>query len=297
MILARRRNCACVWMKRLVIGIALFCLTDPAWAACPSRSFTYTAGQAIEPAEVTTNEQNAYDYLCAGVDTYKSNSITSATLQDGAVTSAKLGTGAVTTTVILDNTITTTDLNATLTLSDADYLDLSAILHDDTALQGLRLPQIGATPSSPTSGEGQIGWDETNNMLEVYNGTSWANVSPDPLTLTTAGPATPVANTLYTDNIVKGWCYFVDGGTAAITDDFNVASIADNGTGDYTITWETDLANANYAVAGTATDATTPDFILVEISRTAGTTRVGVSNSGGTAVDAAGGATVLVIGD
>ena len=52
------------------------------------------------------------------------------------------------------------------------------------------------------------------------------------------------------DKIVKAWINFNGTGTIAISDSFNVTSITDKGTGNYTITWDTDFANANYAVAG-----------------------------------------------
>ena len=52
------------------------------------------------------------------------------------------------------------------------------------------------------------------------------------------------------DKIVKAWINFDGTGTIAISDSFNVTSITDKGTGNYTITWDTDFANANYAVAG-----------------------------------------------
>jgi len=55
---------------------------------------------------------------------------------------------------VTPNAINQDELAAVLTLADADYLDLSAILHDDAALQGFRLPQIGATPTNLGSGEG-----------------------------------------------------------------------------------------------------------------------------------------------
>ena len=71
-------------------------LSPSAWAACPSRSFTYTAGTSIEPNEVTTNEQNAYDYLCAGVDTYANASITAADIAADAVGTSELAATAVT---------------------------------------------------------------------------------------------------------------------------------------------------------------------------------------------------------
>ena len=46
----------------------------------------------------------------------------------------------------------------------------------------------------------------------------------------------------------KVWVNFDGTGTVAIRDDFNVASLTDNGTGDYTITFNTALANNDYAL-------------------------------------------------
>ena len=47
----------------------------------------------------------------------------------------------------------------------------------------------------------------------------------------------------------KAWVNFNGTGTASKTNDFNVSSIADNGTGDYTVTFANAMPNANYAVA------------------------------------------------
>ena len=48
--------------------------------------------------------------------------------------------------------------------------------------------------------------------------------------------------------LAKVWCNFQGTGTSAIRDDFNVASLTDNGTGDYTVTWTNGFSNTNYAV-------------------------------------------------
>ena len=50
--------------------------------------------------------------------------------------------------------------------------------------------------------------------------------------------------------VAKMWVNFTGTGTVAINDSFNVASITDNGTGDYTITFTNAMANANYAIVG-----------------------------------------------
>ena len=46
----------------------------------------------------------------------------------------------------------------------------------------------------------------------------------------------------------KAWIRFDGTGTVSITDSFNVSSITDNGTGDYSVTFQNNMTNANYAV-------------------------------------------------
>lgn len=58
-------------------------------------------------------------------------------------------------------------------------------------------------------------------------------------------------NVAIADEKIKGWINFNGTGTIAIRDSFNVSSITDNGSGNYTITWDTDFANTNYAVVAT----------------------------------------------
>ena len=101
---------------------------------------------------------------------------TTVSLTDTITIASTLGT-SIESSEITDNTITTTDLNAVLTFADGDFLDLGLILHDDSALQGLRLPNTGASPASPSSGEGFIAYDATNNVIKYYDGGSWVTVS------------------------------------------------------------------------------------------------------------------------
>jgi len=49
----------------------------------------------------------------------------------------------------------------------------------------------------------------------------------------------------------KAWVNFNGSGTVAIRDDFNVNTITDNATGNYTINFSSALSNANYTAAGT----------------------------------------------
>ena len=51
-----------------------------------------------------------------------------------------------------------------------------------------------------------------------------------------------------------GWITFDGTGTVGISDSHNVSSLADNGTGSYTISWDVDFADANYCCAGMCED-------------------------------------------
>jgi hypothetical protein len=53
-------------------------------------------------------------------------------------------------------------------------------------------------------------------------------------------------------NAAKAWVNFNGPGTVAIREDYNVSSITDNGTGDYTVNFTNAMANASYALSGSA---------------------------------------------
>jgi hypothetical protein len=54
---------------------------------------------------------------------------------------------------------------------------------------------------------------------------------------------------------VKAWVNFNGTGTVAIRASFNVSSITDNGTGDYTVNFTTALVDANYSALATVADS------------------------------------------
>lgn len=70
----------------------------------------------------------------------------------------------------------------------------------------------------------------------------------------TSSGAPTVKNSSGTEvgQFAKAWVSFNGTGTVAIRDDFNVSSITDNGTGDYTVNLTTAMANTNYVVCGSA---------------------------------------------
>jgi len=70
-------------------------------------------------------------------------------------------------------------------------------------------------------------------------------------TLSTSGQITGTAKSLDTDYVVngsaKGWFQFTGVSTASLNDSLNVSSLADNGTGTYTITYSNNMANTTYS--------------------------------------------------
>ena len=63
-------------------------------------------------------------------------------------------------------------------------------------------------------------------------------------------------NTAAGGDASKAWLSY-NGDTATVRDSFNVSSVTDNGTGDYTTNIDNDMANASYAVSGAISAAGT----------------------------------------
>ena len=88
-------------------------------------------------------------------------------------------------------------------------------------------------------------FSHTNTADRTYTlPDSTGTIVVDGAALGTSAPATPTANALYRDSLVKGWVVFDL--TGAIDDDLNVSSVTDNGVGDWTVNWATAFAGAGY---------------------------------------------------
>ena len=104
----------------------------------------------------------------------------------------------------------------------------------------------------------------------------------------------------------KAWVNFNGTGTVAIRDSYNVSSITDNGTGDYTVNFTNDMANTDYSMIAQACRATGDTVNQVyrdanehPTSRTTGLTRVvsGYSYSASDALEDMSHISVQVFGD
>jgi hypothetical protein len=98
-------------------------------------------------------------------------------------------------------------------------------------------------------------------------------VFPDDTTMSTGAQA------------VRAWVNFNGTGTVAIRAQFNVSSITDNGTGDYTVNFTTAMPDLNYATMGQAWFAGVSGALLsIEAPPTSTTSkRVVATNPGASA--------------
>ena len=120
---------------------------------------------------------------------------------------------------------------------------------------------------------------------------AYGSVLTDVVQSSTAGtpPQFNDGNSVQIGTLCRAWVNFNGTGTVAIRASFNVSSITDNGTGDYTVNFTTALADANYAVVGTA-DTTSIVNRSVAVwsgtNQTASLVRIGTLATGGSAFDA-----------
>ena len=79
------------------------------------------------------------------------------------------------------------------------------------------------------------------------------------------------------------WCHFNGTGTVAIVDSFNVSSVTDHSTGNYSVNFQAAMANADYAAAvtcGAATAASSSSFGPETSAPTVNAFRLLTGNSG-----------------
>lgn len=114
-----------------------------------------------------------------------------------------------------------------------------------------------------------------------------STVKTNNLQAVSGGAIVPIADVI--NGSARAWVNFNGTGTVAILASYNVASITDNGVGDYTVNFTNAMADANYAMAGACRqDASTAD-IFVEYADAAAPTasacRVNTPNDAGAATD------------
>lgn len=77
------------------------------------------------------------------------------------------------------------------------------------------------------------------------------NLLSTDLTISGSAASPPDSNTITKENIIKAWAHVTySGGTPTLADNFNISGIVDTGVGLITLQWDTDFANATYAITG-----------------------------------------------
>jgi hypothetical protein len=246
------------------------------------------AGQIII-SNIKTDSDNAFSILAnTGAVLFSANLASGITtgIADGSVTNAKLAgsitgdkiaTGQITGNLIALGTITGDDIatgqitanlfSSTIYASNSDIFGVSAnantfgnniiIVAGNTStisvgdiVSGSNLaPNTVVTGfNSPPSGRSNItisnaaAGSNTNTAVSFYSSTKV--VSPG-----IAGPG-----------LCKAWVNFNGTGSVRIRAAYNVSSITDNGTGDYTVNFTTAMPDANYALAYMIRTSTTVRF-------------------------------------
>jgi hypothetical protein len=108
-----------------------------------------------------------------------------------------------------------------------------------------------------------------------------------------------IPTTFVTNGSAKAWVNFDGGGTVAIRDSFNVASLTDNGAGDYTTNLTNAMSNDDYMVpysrGNDGSDVAGNEVFGLRALAT-GSVRVQIKNTSGTLIDN-NTVTTAVIGD
>ena len=84
------------------------------------------------------------------------------------------------------------------------------------------------------------------------------------------------ATTSLQQGLAKAWLNFNGTGTVAITDSFNVASITDNGTGDYTNTISNPMGNSNFSYTALGGNTSGALSVRIENANNRSTTTIDI---------------------
>lgn len=103
-------------MKKLLLTLLILGLCFTAQAAPPTRVYTYTSGNTLDPDQNTANEDAIFSYFASGVDNLASNSVTSSNIVDATIVAADLASNSVNAAKVEDGTMGDAEVGDTLTL-------------------------------------------------------------------------------------------------------------------------------------------------------------------------------------
>ena len=222
-----------------------------------STSATITTGTIPNlTAGTTTSTVATIPTLTAGTTTSTSASITNGTVQTLTASTATI-TGGTFGGLLNNSTGTfsgsinsTAGTIGTINSTTGTISNFSTTLAGDFSISqgigtlgttGVTLGTYGGSTSIPI-----LGVDAKGRVITA----STSSFSPADGSITYAKLSTSGTES---DNVAKRtakvWVNFNGTGTVAIRDDFNVSSITDNGTGQYTVNFSSNLSDANYCVS------------------------------------------------
>lgn len=236
------------------------------------KPYTFSAGATIIAAEHNSNFDTLYSDYNGNITNANLSASAAIALSKISFTTALTMSGAIT------NWAKGADVASaagTITLgNDGNYFDITGT----AAITGITAKAAGTVVMLQTDSTASLvdgsnlkiagnfqGAAESTIML-VSDGTNWFEISRSPISspiaASQADQETGTSTTTYVSpgrqqyhvSACKAWVNFNGTGTPGVVAGYNVSSITDNGTGDYTVNLTTSFSTANYAVILTASE-------------------------------------------
>jgi len=237
-------------------------------------SAALTYGTATGTRLVSTNATITTGTITTGVIP----TLTSSTATFGTTTS----TAATITSGTITNLASTTGTIATLNSTTGTITNLSTTLAGDFTISSgtgtLGTTAVTAGSYGSVSAIPFITVDSKGRVTNATTGTFSSNPSAGSVTFNTLSTSTTESDNV-ASRTAKAWVNF-DGTLAAasmIREEFNISSITDNGSGDYTLNFRSSLEDINYVVSGSCLCET--HFNVVKIFQNASGAQVAPTTS------------------